>query len=453
MSELRRWSLRSRLLGSLVTLTALLFVAGAVQNYFVNRETNSRLFDDSLRESAGLLLQLAQHEIAEHGQLLGIAMLKAETRPGPYGFQFQIWTRDMQAGFRSEAVSTTPLMRFETEGFGWTQINQERWRAYSMWSHDRALQIQIAQPQRQRQALNRAEITRMSAGVLLLLCVAFLLIRLILTRSIEPLRETALTVSQRSENDLRPVDAPHAPAEVAPLVEALNRLLERVGAALQRERRFTADAAHELRTPLAAIRLNAQVLVGARDRRERETTARDLIASVDRSTRLVEQLLALARADAVLQPEALLDADLAAIASEQVLEQTDAALQADLLLRADLQPAVVRGDRALLAVLLRNLLENALRYTPSGSILVATGTGPEGARLEVIDTGSGIPMADRPRIFERFFRVPGLQASGSGLGLSIVRRIADLHGASIEVLEGEGNHGTRIRVNFPQTAS
>ena len=225
MSERGPWSLRTRLLVSLVSLTALLFAVSAIQNYLVSRETSRRLFDDSLRESAGLLLQLAHHEIAEHGQILGIELLKAETQPGPYGFLFQIWTSDMRAGYLSATLPATPLLPFNADGYGWTEIHGERWRAYATWDNVHSLQIQIAQSQRQRQALDRDALLRAVVSIALLLAVASGLIWWILTRSIRPLQLTANTVSERSEFDLRPIESVGAPAEVQPLLTALNRLL------------------------------------------------------------------------------------------------------------------------------------------------------------------------------------------------------------------------------------
>jgi two-component system sensor histidine kinase QseC len=436
---------------SLVALTALLFSVRAIQNYFVNRETSRRLFDDSLRESAGLLLQLAHYEIAEHGQILGIALLRAETQPGPYGFQFQIWTSDMRAGYRSATSPKTPLLPFSADGYGWTEINGERWRAFATWDTVHSLQIQIAQAQRQRQALNRGALLRAVVSVGLLLSVASGLIWWILTRSIRPLLLTANSVGERSEFDLRQIESGGAPAEVQPLLTALNRLLGRIRDTLQLERRFTADASHELRTPLAAIRANAQALVGARDVIERDATARDLIASVDRSARLVEQLLALARADAALRADSLVSVDLAELALEQVIAHTPQAVEQGITLVSALQLCVVTGDPALLAVLLRNLLENALRYTPQGGVVtVTTGPSDAGALLEVEDTGPGIDREERERVFERFYRVVGQKASGSGLGLSIAQRIVELHGATITILDGSRGRGARVRICFPR---
>ncbi len=200
------------------------------------------------------------------------------------------------------------------------------------------------------------------------------------------------------------------------------------------------------------------MLVGARDAHEREATARDLIASVDRSTRLVEQLLALAKADATLRPDSIRQNDLAELAHQQVLAHMPLAARQGVRIITALAPQPVRGDPALLAVLLRNLIENALHYTPAGGeVRVSCGGDASGGWLEVADDGPGIAPEERERVFERFYRAAGQKATGSGLGLSIVWRIAELHGASVQILGGRDDaggagQGTRFRVDFKASA-
>ena len=169
MHESRGWSLRARLLVLLVSLAAGLFGASAVLNWRAHHEASDRLFDDSLRESAALLLQLAEHEMVEHGQVLGLALLKAETRPGTDGFRFQIWTPSMQAGVDGKAAAAPPLVPFETQGFAWTRVNGTLWRAFATWNPDRTLQIQIAQEPTRHAALDRLALWRIAGGAVLLL--------------------------------------------------------------------------------------------------------------------------------------------------------------------------------------------------------------------------------------------------------------------------------------------
>lgn len=433
-----------------MALAAALFTVNAVQNYYAYRDASSHLFDDSMRETAGLIMQLVQHEIAEHGQMLGIQLLRAETQPGPYGFQFQVWTPDMQAGVVSAGLPTAPYVPFDTEGFAWAQINGETWRAYSTWNPARTLQVQLVQRQELRLTEDRHALLRLAVSCAVLLAVASALMWWVLGAGIRPLRQVAVSVGERSEHDLSPVDERGAPREVLPLLGALNRLLQRLASALAAERRFTADAAHELRTPLAAIRANAQVLVAARDAGERERTGRDLVASVDRSSRLVDQLLALARADQPVVRSRFRELDLAVVAAEELRAHEALAVRRGIRLDGDLEFAPLQADPALLPVLVRNLLDNALRYGRAGGcVRVLTRAVADGAELVVEDDGPGIPAGERERVFERFYRVAGAGASGSGLGLSIAQRITELHGGSIAIEEPVPGPGTRVRVSLP----
>jgi two-component system sensor histidine kinase QseC len=239
-----------------------------------------------------------------------------------------------------------------------------------------------------------------------------------------------------------------------PLIDALNRLLRRIGATLASERRFTADAAHELRTPLAAIRANTQVLMKARDEDERQRTAQDLLASVDRGSHLVDQLLALARVDRSGAIQRFADIDLSGLVAEQVQSHLSTAAARGITLRSDTVPVRMPGDPTLLTVMIRNLIDNSLRYgREGGTVTVTTRSLPHANELVVEDDGPGIPEEEREKVFERFHRVAGTGSTGSGLGLSIVQRVASLHDGTAMVDPPRGDRGTRIRVRFAQQSS
>jgi len=250
------------------------------------------------------------------------------------------------------------------------------------------------------------------------------------------------------------------PAEVQPLVHALNGLLGRVAEQVAGERRFTADAAHELRTPIAAIRMQAQVAQGATQDEERRAALDATIAGCDRATRLVDQLLQLARleADAVdTQPAAGRDTptDLAAVAARLVQELSDAARARGQQIRLECppRPVDVPMSAALAAVLLRNLLDNALRYGPDGgtvAVRLLPAQAVHGVRLCVEDAGPGLSDADLARLGERFFRVLGSGQSGSGLGWSIVRRLARLHALQLHIDRSPALGGLRVTVDWPR---
>lgn len=449
-----RWSLRRRLSVLLLSMTVGLWGLSAVLFYFEAQAEGRKLFDRSLSESGALLLRLAEHEIDEHGPSMATELLRAETRVSPSELRFQIWTQDLRA--RSEALAIDrPFMRLDAAGFSWAQVNGATWRVYAGWNPRHTLQVQIAEPLTRRKELSSWTYVHLTLLAALLLPISMLLIWWILTRSIDPLRRSASAVAERSPDDLRPVGAADAPEEVTPLLIALDRLLGRVRQTLQRERRFTADAAHELRSPLAAVRVNAQVLCGARDDIERKEVSANLLASVDRGSRLIDQLLMLARVDsrnsAQLPHKAVRLDEL--VVAECAIHQPNAA-QKGIFLSHSLAPVGVTGDEGLLAILMRNLIDNAIRYSPDGSsVQVSCGAHEGTAELIVSDNGPGIAPEDRERIFERFYRVVGNDSTGSGLGLSIVRSIAQLHGGDVQALSGPGGRGTSIAVRLPLRGS
>jgi two-component system sensor histidine kinase QseC len=269
-------------------------------------------------------------------------------------------------------------------------------------------------------------------------------------------------VAARRPQALQPLPEEGVLPEVQPLVHALNALFGRVDEQLASERRFTADAAHELRTPIAAIRMQAQVAQGATQDDERRAALAATIAGCDRATRLVEQLLQLARleadaADAQAREGAQGTSDLAAAAVRQVQDvyaQASARGQHIDLDRPD-APVPVPMSGTLAAVLLRNLVDNALRYGPDGgrvAVQVRAATGSEGARLVVEDAGPGLGDEARARLGERFFRDLGSGRSGSGLGWSIVRRLARLHDLTIDVDRSPVLGGLRVTVRWPAAA-
>jgi signal transduction histidine kinase len=268
-----------------------------------------------------------------------------------------------------------------------------------------------------------------------------------------PLRRVALEVQRRNVHSLTPIAAMRLPREVAPLVQELNRLLVRLHAAFQTQRAFIADAAHELRSPLTAVRLDLQLLDRAPDESARLEARTNLGAAVERAIRLVEQLLTLARNEPREDRDELSTIDLEAAAADGIADTHTLALarRIDLGLEAD-PNTVVLGDREALRTLVRNLVDNAVRYTPAGGrVQVRIKQGAEGALLEVADSGAGIPVSDRERAFDRFYRRASAPQGGSGLGLAIVKAIADRHRARVTLDDAPGG-GLQVQVRFPRPA-
>ncbi|MFN3375991.1 MAG: ATP-binding protein [Burkholderiaceae bacterium] len=269
--------------------------------------------------------------------------------------------------------------------------------------------------------------------------------------AVRPLQALGASVAERTPQSLAPLPESGVPPEVLPLVQALNQLLERVARMVEAERRFTADAAHELRTPIAGIRMQAQVALGASDAADRTAALRATLAGCDRATRLVEQLLQLARLETDAKAD-IAECDMAAVASTVVAWLAPQARQRNQTVALDVAagvPAAPVGE-ALAQVLLRNLLDNALRYSPDGST-VRVRIEPHasgGGHLCVEDSGPGMPPEALDRLGERFFRVLGTGQSGSGLGWSIVQRIARLHGLGVQADTSPRLGGLRVQVRW-----
>ena len=274
-------------------------------------------------------------------------------------------------------------------------------------------------------------------------------------RGMRPLDDIAAQVALRRADDLSPLDMARAPSEVRPLTTALNSLFERLDASFELERRFTADAAHELRTPLSAIRIQAEVALQAADPAERDRALQQILSGADLAGRLTNQLLALARADAE-SPSSFAGrrADLDQIAESLILDLGGQAVEGGIDLGLDCPAGgnwSVKGDATALAILLRNLIDNAIRYTPPGGEVLVVLRRMDGAvRLAVVDNGPGIPEAERAAVFGRFHRASTAgETSGSGLGFSIVERIASLHGAWLQLGPGLNGRGLGVVIGFP----
>ena len=363
----------------------------------------------------------------------------------------QIWRADGSMLYRSPSARLLPPQT--VIGFSSLRAGGEDWRLYALQTRTQVIQIAQAENARRRMAGQLA--LRAVLPVALLAPVLMLIVWWVVGHALAPVERLRRQLAARGPADLAPLPADGLPAEVQPMVLEMNALLARLSAAWQQLADFTADAAHELRSPLAALRLQVQSLQRAEDDAARAVASGRLLAGVDRATRLVEQLLALARhdADAASAPVSL---DLAALARHAV---HDAATEAqargiDLSATGD-APVTVTGQPDALAVLLRNLLDNALRHTPEGGLVrVGTRRGPDGAaELAVEDSGPGIASDERQRVLDRFYRVPGATGHGSGLGLAIVQAVARRHGAQVLVQASPTLGGARLAVLWPAGAS
>lgn len=373
---------------------------------------------------------------------------------GSRDFVIQLWGR---GGVRLW-VSTPGLDLPEMAELGFSDVSTPsgRWRVYSVELGGEVLQV--GQPESVRSELAFASAARTLAPFLVLLPVLALLIWYVVGRGLTPLDRLAHAAATRTAAALDPFPEEGVPEEVRPLVRSLNGLMSRLGAALAGQRAFVADAAHELRTPLAALKLQAQLAARAQEPAERVSCLADLQQGLDRAAHVVQQLLTLAReepgADAgrANLPVALADLVAQVVADQAPLAE---AKRIDLGATDIDELATVQGDQGALRTLLTNLVDNAVRYTPAGGRVDLAaglfGDGSTGAFLEVSDTGPGIPVAERERVFDRFYRRAGSGQEGSGLGLSIVKAIADRHGARV-ILGNALTGGLSVRVEFARAS-
>lgn len=403
------------------------------------------MLDAHLAQSAGLIAAQLEHELEdEHGAKVP-RQYKHERK-----IAFQVWDRKDRLLLRSASAPASRLQS-RSEGYGDAVIDGKRWRIFSRWDESRHYLVQVGERYELRDELAESVASHLLHPLYFALPALALLIWLAVGAGLAPLAGVAREVGRRAPDNLAPLDEASAPREISPLIGALNALFDRLRTSLEQERRFTADAAHELRTPLAAVKTQAQVAIGATADAERTRALANVVAGTDRASRLVEQLLVLARLDPQTALPPGQTVDLQALAQQGVAESAPAAAGKGI--EVGLAPgaaAPVAGDAVLLAVLLRNLLDNAVRYTPpGGEVEVSVRPVDGGVSLTVVDNGPGIPEAERGQVFERFHRVLGSGEAGSGLGLSIVRRIADLHRAGVSLEAGPGGRGLRVEVSFP----
>jgi two-component system OmpR family sensor kinase len=417
------------------------------------------------RKEAGDLLDLQLRQLAYSTRIDDLIRGRqpdfgARNAPHPEGVTelvTQIWDRSGVLVYWSQPGTGLPVPA--TEGYSTVRHDGRDWRVYTLVQGTHALQV--AQAQDERDALATKTAIRTLAPFVAFIPLFGLLIWVGVGRSLRPLQTMSQAVAKRRPDAMAPLAERTLPDELRPLAHSLNDLLARLDAALGAQRRFTADAAHELRTPLAALKLQLDMARRASESADRDAAHADLHAAhadldagVRRASHLVDQLLTLAR----VEPEALeshaVDCDLVEIAKEAIVARAPLAADkgVDLGL-ADAQPAQVRGDPASLAILMSNLVDNALRYTPAGGrVDVSIGRDHGAAVLRVADTGPGIPADERERVFDRFYRSGENGESGSGLGLSIVRRIADAHHATVTLDAPRTGTGLLATVRFPLPA-
>jgi two-component system sensor histidine kinase QseC len=444
-------SIRQRLLRNVMLLFLVSWLGVTAVTYLESRHEIEEIFDAQLAQAAGIISDLTLEHL-DQGAVANIKLPKAVFgHHYERNISFQIW-RDDGLVLRSQSAPETRLST--AAGFSDVDIFGFPWRVFMLRTPDGRYTLYAAERYAVRDELI-AEITRSALYPLLLaLPLVALFIWMSIGRGLGPLKQLASEVAQRTPQTLRPLDTGAVPKEVFALTTALNALLQRLQEAFERETRFTADAAHELRTPLAGIKTHAQVAMRSTNDDERQAALNNILVGVNRSTRLIEQMLTLAR----LEPESFTlgfaPVELSRIVAEVLADFSAQSTRKGIQLGfvdacPQAQVCQISGYAPGLAIMLRNLIDNALRYTPeAGSIEIRLTPMPEKIELTVTDSGPGIPVEARARVFDRFYRRGSGDGQGCGLGLSIVQRIAQLHQAELRVEDAPGGQGLRVCVVF-----
>lgn len=433
MSSIRRF-----LVIVLLATIALINFLAALHGYRTSMAEAERLFDRQLADIASILAVSADADVSDG---------RIRDRAG--SIAFQIWNSDQLAASRdSTARYLAPL----EQGYHDVNFNGYRWRAFVLYEQDLSRWLIVAQRVDVRFQLAESIIIESVLPIVLGLPLVGLLIWFVVGRGLGPLRQLAAEMAGKRSDDLSPLSGSDCPQELDVVTDSINALLRRLDAAFEREKRFAADAAHELRTPLSVLKVQLHNLL--HDKVVDSAKLESLQAAVDRMGHSVEQVLMLYRMTPDQFVAKLVQLDLAALARQAIAElypQIEALGQQIELIGDE---ASMSGDMFAIHTLLVNLIDNASKYSgKGGEIRVRVSSADEHVTLRVEDSGPGIPSAERERVFERFYRAGGDRHNsgviGSGIGLAIVRHIAEMHNATVELAESDFASGLAVIVRFP----
>jgi two-component system sensor histidine kinase QseC len=445
-------SIRHFLLISLLISMTIASSVTAIGNYLLDKQVIQPYLDEQLIKLF-TFIEVISHTAMEdpHIQSKIYTYMNETQSSGAKNLLFQVWTHNKKLLIFSEN-SPKESMRDVPIGFSDIEIDNNDWRVYASVDQITKNKIVVAELYDIRNKL-ADDITRNNGYILLFTYPIFgILIWVIVGLALRSITRVTNEISNRASTYLEPVEAENIPVEISPLVAELNQLFLRLKLAFDRNKRFAGDAAHELRTPLAALKTQAQVALKADNEAARFQALQKVVQSVDRSSHVVAQLLTLSRLSQEQELNDIRPVDLHKLTTEIVAYLVPIALEKEI--EIELFPpsenTSIMGNDIALGILIRNVVDNAIRYTPEkGDIKVKILDDRDKIILRVIDSGPGIPVDLRERVFERFYRVLGTKAQGSGLGLAIVSQIADLHHATIKLNVPANGVGLQFDVEFP----
>lgn len=459
-------SIRHFLLVNLLLSVVLITTFGMITSLFLEHKDVNIHLDDKLMQSAFAIqaflrntstpkqLQTIQSNINAIPYLQSPFVPVRATHIYPKSFYFRVW--DGHGKLLLASATPFPQVFLQAPiGFSQATVEDQTWRAFTVVDPINKLKITVVE----RYGFQNLLVGHITQEAIFIMLISYpflgLLIWIIIGRGLSSLQKVSDEVQQRAPDHLAPIDPANVPVEIKPIVEEWNKLFHRLKQAFDREKRFAADAAHELKTPLAALKTHTQLALSAKDENERIAALRKILAGVNRSAHVVQQLLTLSRMNQGLSLEKPQPVNLVRQAKEIIAELVPQALEKNTeieLIAPDIEP-IIPGYCTAISILVRNLVDNAIRYTPEHSAIQVIIEPADGdiTRMKVIDNGPGIPEHLHQQVFERFFRVIGNKSPGSGLGLGIVQQIVELHHATISLETPPNGKGLQVIVLFPTT--
>ncbi|HIA51376.1 MAG TPA: sensor histidine kinase [Candidatus Melainabacteria bacterium] len=455
-----RVSIRKQLLILFMPVLIGLFIASAIVSYLLVSSYSSESFDKDLISSADSVvgrLRVKNGKVTADLPPAAIAFLKHDVSDRLYyrvmGSNGERITGDSDLPEPSSSLQLDEP-HLATVKIGGKEVRIAEIKVDVDEPGGDTVVVQVAETTKVRSLFQQKLLASIAIPQLLMLTVGLIALWYGVTKILTPLGMLQAQIRSRSQSDLSAVSDGGVPEEVIPLVDAINHLLSRLREDLKAHQRFIANAAHQLRTPLAGLKTYSSIGSEMNDKEDLKHVVKEIDTGIDRASRLVGQMLALARTDGGDQnPSQKTQVDLNFIVSDVTAELIERAVLKDLELvyESSQEPAVVYGEQTGLRNLVSNLVENALLYTPNGGKVKVQVKKSDRVTLRVLDTGTGIPEEERGKVFERFYRIDGTSGSGSGLGLSIVQEVANAHNAKISIDTPNGDAGTIISVEFPQT--
>ncbi|MBM6636756.1 two-component system sensor histidine kinase QseC [Leclercia adecarboxylata] len=441
MKLTQRLSLKLRLTLLFLALSLTAWFAASLVAWQQTRDTLDKLFDTQQMLFAKRLLTMDLDEIRAPERMREVPKKAKHGRLDDDALAFAIYTPDGRMVLNDGENGRDIPYHYRRDGFDNGQLNDDNdeWRFLWLTAPDGKYRVVVGQEHEYRQEMALDVVRSQFTPWLVALPIMLLVLIVLLSRELRPLKKLSQTLRARTPDATDRLATQGVPIEVRPVVDALNQLFARTQAMMARERRFTSDAAHELRSPLTALKVQTEVAQLSLDDPQAQAKAlTQLHAGIDRASRLVEQLLTLSRLDSLESLDDVEPLNMADLLQSVVMDSYHPAQQAGIEIRLNIfDPQVTRtGQQLLLSLLVRNLLDNAVRYSPRGSRVEVT---LDTHSVIVRDNGPGIAPDALTRIGERFYRPPGQDQTGSGLGLSIVKRIAALHRMTVTL--GNGQHG------------